>query len=61
MYIQVATTILNQDTLEREQRSLSLINDNRPKYILLYDTKGLQLQAMDGIQVQSIHEFLLLL
>ena len=36
-YFQVAASVRDNDTLERELRSLSKINDNYPKYILTLD------------------------
>jgi predicted AAA+ superfamily ATPase len=37
MYIQVAASVRDSDTLERELRSLQKINDHYPKYILTLD------------------------
>lgn len=55
-YIQVAYTILqSQDTEDREYRSLELIRDNYPKYIL---TADYLLQRRNGITHANLLDFM---
>ncbi len=55
MYIQVARSILDETTAEREFRPLILVNDNYPKYILTLDTIDL---SRSGIRHLSAERFL---
>lgn len=56
-YYQVSATILNEDTKERELRSLEAISDNYPKYILTMDR--LPLTNHKGIEIVNVIDFLL--
>lgn len=55
MYIQVARSILDETTAEREFRPLMLVNDNYPKYIMTLDTIDL---SRSGIRHLSAERFL---
>jgi hypothetical protein len=55
MYIQVARSILDEGTAEREFRPLMLVNDNYPKYILTLDMMDL---SRSGIRHISAERFL---
>ncbi len=55
MYIQVARSILDEATAEREFRPLMLVNDNYPKYIMTLDTIDL---SRSGIRHLSAERFL---
>ena len=55
MYIQVARSILDEGTAEREFRPLMLVNDNYPKYILTLDMMDL---SRSGIRHLSAERFL---
>ena len=54
-YIQVALTIAEQSTEDREYRPFSLIKDNFPKYLFTTDTL---LQKRDGIIHTNIIDFI---
>lgn len=54
-YIQVAMTIMEQSTEEREYRPFSEIRDNYPKYLLTMDTL---LQKRNGIIHKNIISFI---
>ena len=57
VYIQVAATVRNEETYNREIRSLKAINDSYPKYILTLDN---DLKMNDeGIWIMNAIEFLL--
>ena len=55
-YIQVAMTIMNEDTEEREYKPFGMIRDNYPKYLLTIDTL---LQKRDGVIHKNIIDWLL--
>lgn len=54
-YVQVSYSIANEDTEEREYRSLESIKDNYPKYVL---TTDYLLQRRNGIIHTNIMEFM---
>lgn len=56
-YYQLASTLIGEKTFEREQKSLSVIKDNYPKFILTYDKVGLG--NYNGIEVINIIDWLL--
>ena len=57
MYIQVALTINEIATLEREFGNLNLVNDNYPKKVVTLESfTG---NSMEGIQNQSLRSFLM--
>ena len=56
-YYQVAATILNQDTLERELTPFQRIKDNYPKTVLTLDRIGLG--DHDGIRILNVVDWLL--
>ena len=55
-YIQVALSVLDENTFERELRPLKLIKDNYEKMIITLDTLPME---KDGIKVINAKEFLL--
>jgi predicted AAA+ superfamily ATPase len=57
LYIQVAETILSEETKERELVPLREIKDNYEKWILSMDKNFVK--SFDGIKVKNIIEFLL--
>ena len=57
IYYQVSATILDEQTRERELRSLQIINDNYPKFILTMDQPVFD--DYSGIRIQNILDFLL--
>lgn len=54
-YIQVAITIMNEDTEEREYKPFAKIRDNYPKYLFTIDTL---LQKRDGVIHKNLIEFI---
>lgn len=54
-YIQVAMTIMDNSTEEREYKPFTKINDNYPKYLLTIDTL---LQKRDGVIHKNIMDFI---
>ena len=54
-YIQVAMTIMDQNTEEREYKPFTKIKDNYPKYLLTIDTL---LQKRDGVIHKNIMDFI---
>ena len=56
IYCQVATSVMNSDTYEREFAPLKKIKDNYPKYVLTLDDYPL---GEDGILQKNIIQFLL--
>lgn len=55
-YIQVALTLLDQETIDREFRNLLKINDNYPKYVITMDVfNG---NSVDGIILLDLRNFL---
>ena len=54
-YIQVAMTIMNESTEEREYRPFELIRDNYPKYLFTLDTFE---QKRDGIRHVNVADFI---
>ncbi len=54
-YVQVAMTIMSEETEEREYKPLAMIRDNYPKYLLTIDTF---LQKRDGVIHKNIIEFI---
>lgn len=56
-YYQVAATVLDDSTLERELRALKNINDNYPKILLTLDKTPTTYH--DGIKQQNVLEWLL--
>lgn len=54
-YYQVTESLLNQDTREREFRSLEAIRDNYPKYILSMDSHDF---SRNGIICRNLVDFL---
>jgi len=56
IYIQVSSTIIEEDTLARELRPLKALDDNYPKYILTMDK--LPYSDFDGIWHVNILSFL---
>ena len=57
MYIQVALSINDSSTLEREIGNLNLIHDHYPKKLITMD--GFSGNTMNGIQNLSLREFLM--
>lgn len=57
LYFQVAATILDETTRQRELRPLESIADNYPKYILIMDQTVFR--DYSGIKVKNIIDFLL--
>ncbi|MFA7410870.1 MAG: ATP-binding protein [Tissierellaceae bacterium] len=57
IYYQVSATIMDQNTRDRELKSLQAITDNYPKYILTMDQSIYK--DYDGIRVKNIIDFLL--
>lgn len=57
LYIQVCTQLTNEKVIAREYRSLELIKDNFPKYVLSLDN-GFE-TSKNGIKWMNIPEFLL--
>lgn len=57
LYIQVSASITDQNTLNRELRSLKAIDDNYPKLILTMDR--LPYSDLEGIRIVNIIDFLL--
>ncbi len=57
IYYQVSATILDEQTRDRELRSLQAINDNYPKLILTMDQPVFD--DYSGIRIQNILDFLL--
>lgn len=55
IYIQVATTILDPSTLEREYSALELVEDNWEKYVVTMDTQSFGIR--NGIKHSKIQEF----
>lgn len=55
-YIQVATSVLDEMTFERELRPLKLVRDNYKKIIITLDTLPIK---KDGIEVVNAKDFLL--
>ena len=55
VYIQVAQTVANEETLKRELKPLKLINDNYKKYLLTLDVLN---YSNEGIIHENIIEFL---
>ena len=55
-YIQVAASVLDEKTFERELRPLQIIKDNYEKIIITLDTLPIE---KDGIKVVNAKEFLL--
>ena len=56
-YYQVAATVLDETTLERELRALKNINDNYPKILLTLDKTPVTYH--DGIKQQNVLDWLL--
>jgi len=54
-YIQVAMTIMSEETEVREYKPFGMIRDNYPKYLLTIDTL---LQKRDGVIHKNIIEFI---
>lgn len=54
-YIQIAMTIMNPDTEEREYRPFAMIRDNYPKYLFTLDAL---LQKRDGVIHKNIIDFI---
>ena len=54
-YIQVAMTIMSEDTENREYKPFSMIRDNYPKYLFTIDTL---LQKRDGVIHKNLIEFI---
>ncbi len=54
-YVQVAMTIMDESTEEREYRPFGKIRDNYPKYLLTIDTL---LQKRDGVIHKNIIDFI---
>lgn len=54
-YIQVAITIMSEETEEREYKPFTLIRDNYPKYLLTVDTL---LQRRDGKIHKNLIDFI---
>lgn len=57
IYLQVCTELTNEKVIEREYRSLELIKDSFPKYVLSLD-QGFE-TSRSGIKWRNIVEFLL--
>ena len=55
VYIQVSASILDENTREREMKSLLKIRDNYPKYVLTLDDFDL---SYNGIKHLNILDFL---
>ncbi len=54
-YVQVAMTIMSEDTEEREYKPFTMIRDNYPKYLFTIDTL---LQKRDGVIHKNLVEFI---
>lgn len=54
-YVQVAMTIMSEETEEREYKPFTMIRDNYPKYIFTIDTL---LQKRDGVIHKNIINFI---
>ena len=54
-YIQVAMTIMNKDTEDREYKPFTKIGDNYPKYLFTVDTL---LQKRDGVIHKNLIQFI---
>jgi len=54
-YIQVAMTIMSEDTENREYKPFTMIRDNYPKYLLTIDSL---LQKRDGVIHKNIIDFI---
>ncbi|MBE6904017.1 MAG: ATP-binding protein [Ruminococcaceae bacterium] len=54
-YIQVAMTIMSQETEEREYKPFSIIHDNYPKYVITLDSL---LQKRDGVIHKNLIDFI---
>lgn len=54
-YIQIAMTIMNPDTEEREYKPFAMIRDNYPKYLFTLDAL---LQKRDGVIHKNIIDFI---
>ena len=57
IYIQVSTQLSNDKVIEREYRSLEMVKDSFPKYVLSLD-KGFE-TSRNGIRWMNIVDFLL--
>ena len=57
LYVQVAETIMGEETRERELRPLKMIRDNHQKMVLSMDKS--YINSYDGIKVLNIIDFLL--
>lgn len=54
-YVQVAMTIMSEDTEEREYKLFTMIRDNYPKYLFTIDTL---LQKRDGVIHKNLIQFI---
>lgn len=54
-YVQVAMTIMSEDTEEREYKPFTMIRDNYPKYLFTIDTL---LQKRDGVIHKNLIQFI---
>ena len=57
-YYQVCLSLLNEEVLKREVKSLKMINDNYPKYIISLDKVGVN-SNIDGIKHINLVDWLL--
>ena len=59
VYVQSAYSLPDEDKLKKEQRSLTLIGDSFPKWILTTDNIPKH-QLENGIMLMNVYDFLLL-
>ena len=57
-YYQVCLSLLNEEVLKREVKSLKMINDNYPKYIISMDKVGINYN-IDGIKHINLIDWLM--
>ena len=57
-YYQVCLSLLNEEVLKREVKSLKMINDNYPKYIISLDKVGVN-SNIDGIKHINLIDWLI--
>lgn len=57
-YYQVCLSLLNEEVLKREVKSLKMINDNYPKYIISMDKVGTNYN-IDGIKHMNLIDWLM--
>lgn len=58
LYVQVVDNLENSDILKREIKPLLKLKNNYPK-LILYRTKNIDIDNVNGIKLKSIYDFLL--